>query len=245
MKGAYKINEIDLYTSFGWIAARERTTSNSFIRPNEDAPSFFYDFGDAKGVEWDLSTPLILKPRVFVLDGCIVGSSIADFWSKYNGFLALIRSGLLTIYVREINQYFSAVRKSYTKAERLTTIKNGQKIIAYLTIELNEVLASNFPDPELPEELPAFDSEISFANGKTITESGITITVAEVGSIFKFRFTKKTFTHGITQSMRIYYNGTEVMTVLYFYEYTGEVFQFIAEDGTIKKGHFINGIINI
>lgn len=151
MKSAYKINDIDLYTSFGWVAGRDRLTSNSFLKPNEDAPVFSHDFGDAYGVEWDLSAPLVLKPRVFILDGSISGNSIADFWNKYNGFISLIRTGLLTIYVKELNQYFSAVRKSYTKAERLTPIRNGQKIVAYFTVELNEVLDSVLPVPEQPE----------------------------------------------------------------------------------------------
>lgn len=145
MIGQYRVNGHDLYILTGFIADSARITSNSIEKPHDPKQAYRYDFNDGEGTQWDFVTPIKDEPRTFRIDGHLYATSEADYHTKREALLTLLKSGLLTIYASHIEKTVSAKFKSFPTWERLTKIKGANKIFAKIAIELDEVIGEELP----------------------------------------------------------------------------------------------------
>lgn len=145
MIGEYRVNGHDLFILTGFIADGTRVTSNSIEKPHDPNQVYRYDFKDGEGTQWDFVTPITDEPRTVRINGHLYATSEADYHSKRESLISLLKSGLLTIYASHIEQTVSARFKSFPTWERLTKIKGQSKILAKIEIELDEVIGEELP----------------------------------------------------------------------------------------------------
>lgn len=81
------------------------------------------------GVQILPTTPLILNEREVTLTFLIQGTSNSDFIAKYGNFIELLTSGVITLYVPDLNSYYRLLYSSSTQFEnyRLNACKLAVK----------------------------------------------------------------------------------------------------------------------
>jgi len=145
----YKINGVDLYTSIGFVADSNRSSSDSFERPNEIKPIFTHDYGDDNGVDIDLVSPRFKQARVLRLEGYIYATSEADYKAKKSAKDALFATALLTIEADEVGVTVNATFKGTPTWNRLTKVKGETQIVTKVAFEFDEVMSIATPSYNL------------------------------------------------------------------------------------------------
>lgn len=81
------------------------------------------------GVQVLPTSPLIQNERDVTLTFLVQGSSHNDFLNKYSAFMNLLRSGIVTLYVPDLNNYYRLLYSNATQFEnyRLNACKLSVK----------------------------------------------------------------------------------------------------------------------
>lgn len=76
-------------------------------------------------------TEVLLAERSVSLTFCINGDDTSDFLSKYTGFIDLLKSGPLSLYVPDLDRYYRLIYQGGTSFDQfeLTTCKIAVKFI--------------------------------------------------------------------------------------------------------------------
>lgn len=134
--GLYKLGGLDVYTTYGWIIEEG---SNPILQQRKAKPRFSNDWPEHNGKEYDLSAPKF-EDRIFNIKGTILASNESDFHTKYNAlFTALNVSGTVTLQSLELNKTVNVIYLDMTSLDRLTPIKNNNRILVRFTLSLQEV----------------------------------------------------------------------------------------------------------
>lgn len=78
------------------------------------------------GVQLLPTNPLIVNEREVTLTFLIRGSSDSDFLAKYTSFVQMLMSGIITLYVPDLNSYYRLLYSSSTQFENYRL--NGCKL---------------------------------------------------------------------------------------------------------------------
>jgi hypothetical protein len=84
--GLYYMDGVDLGTNFSMII---EDGSADFLRFAPKKESITHDWGDANGIDVDLSR-VFFKERSGTLNCAIITTSEVDFWPKYRAFISLL-----------------------------------------------------------------------------------------------------------------------------------------------------------
>ena len=144
MNNLYKIDGIDLYGAFGFIAA---SGSDDFLKlpTRKDPPS--HNWLEDNNIEYDLSAPAFMDKSA-VLNGHIVAISEADFWDKYQSLWSLLSTpGQRILEVVELAQSFKVFYKSSPLSKRLTRIKGSVKIAVEVSLEFQVIAFATGMEP--------------------------------------------------------------------------------------------------
>jgi hypothetical protein len=95
-----------------------------------------------------------------------------------------------------------------------------------------------------PESSTTFDSILQFVSATTDTEASVTGTVTATDPVKKFEFNAITPLSGTPASMSIHVSGSEVVTIDFTSDYTGQAFRYTHSNGTVYNGVFTNGTVN-
>jgi hypothetical protein len=134
----YFIDGIDLWIAFGMIV---EGGSDDLLKFPERKDSISHDWQDANGIDIDLSR-VFFKARDFSLRMSIIAASPADFWEKYNYFLAqMAQPGVRRLTIGEFDRSFYVYYRKCSAFTRFTKLKNeaGQKLIGCkFTVDFTE-----------------------------------------------------------------------------------------------------------
>lgn len=132
----------NLRTEFGFWSGPDRTTTDSFMRDNDVKEIYSHDWQDENGIEYDTLAPVKLKPRTFIIEGYIQSTGEIDFWTKYNGLRALIKSAVSLPIVVTIGQQTISVNARFTSQ---TDFKRNSALSengfpAFISMQFEELL---------------------------------------------------------------------------------------------------------
>lgn len=140
------IDGVDLWKTFS-IALAEG--SADFLRVAPRKASAEHDWGDADGVEVDLSR-FFFQPREGALKFHIFADSTEEFFTQYDGFIALLtRPGLRRLELASHNNrsYYIHYKacSSYTQIQKLTPFFKTYKVAQTFTIDVREPRPKAYP----------------------------------------------------------------------------------------------------
>lgn len=95
-----------------------------------------------------------------------------------------------------------------------------------------------------PESSTTFDSILEFTAATTDTAASVTGTVTATNPDKKFEFNAMSPLTGTPASMSIHVSGSEVITIDFTSDYTGQAFRYTHSTGTVYNGVFTNGTVN-
>lgn len=136
MTNLYKLDGIDLYGAFGFIAGNG---SDDFLKlpTRKEPPS--HNWPEDNNIDYDLSAPAYMDKSA-VLNGHIIATSEADFWAKYQSLWALLSTpGQRIMEVVELAQSYKVFYKSSPLSKRLTRIKGATKIAVEVSLEFQVI----------------------------------------------------------------------------------------------------------
>lgn len=132
----------NLRTEFGFWSGPDRTTTDSFMRDNDVKEIYSHDWQDENGIEYDTLAPIRLKPRTFIIEGYMQSSGESDFWTKYNGLRALLRSAVTLPIEVKIEQQVISVNARFvaqTDFKRNSSLsENGFPV--FISMQFEEIL---------------------------------------------------------------------------------------------------------
>jgi hypothetical protein len=135
-----KINGYDLYSGFGIMLSSDRATTNSFEVPNDPKPVFSHDWGGEDGIEYDLTSPISLAPRVFTITGTMFADTIDNYNASKLALSSVLYGNYVTVEIPELSIKVNAkLKPGGMKWQRLTPI-TAERIVAYLSFQLDEVM---------------------------------------------------------------------------------------------------------
>ena len=135
----YKLNNVDMYTAYGFFG--KDGASNPLLTPRKRKPIYSNNWAERNGAEWDLDAPVKYEDRQFDLNGYIVATSESDFHTKFNALKAVFaNTGYNTLKCNELGSAYDVkvFLLSAKEVNRYTRLKNTNKIIVEITLELPE-----------------------------------------------------------------------------------------------------------
>lgn len=134
MIGQYKISGSDIYSTYGLLA--RPGFYNELLKLPKRKEGFTRSWPDENGTERDLTT-VYYESRVLNLQFLLYASSEAQFYSRYNALTSfLLSSGRFNFDAIQMNRRFSLVYLDMTSFEKLTLIKESNKIYAANTLQV-------------------------------------------------------------------------------------------------------------
>jgi hypothetical protein len=137
---SYKINGYNLGLAFGMIPDQDKTTADSFESMPDVLPGYSYDWGDGI-IEYDLTSPVIYKPRVFTIKGTLVADSLENYTATKMAISSVLYENYVTLEQVETElKYNARLRPGGMSWHRLTNLDS--KIVVAVQFQFDEVKQS-------------------------------------------------------------------------------------------------------
>lgn len=138
MDTIYKINGYDWFSDLNVLMDNDRTTADSFEKPAGVFEAEKYQWGDGI-LEVDLLSPVLVKPRLFVIKGTMVFDTLLDYEAgkaKLNGF---IRQNYVTLEAIHLGVKANArIQPDGIEWERLTAL-DAPHVLVSVTFKFDEI----------------------------------------------------------------------------------------------------------
>jgi len=137
LQGKFFIDGIDMWSAFGMVV---ESGYDTFLKFPQRKEPLTHDWQDSNGIDADLSR-VFFKERTHNLNMAIVALDEADFWKKYNQFLAQVaQPGTRRFMVTELAQSFKVYYKDCTSFTKFTRIKveDSQKVACKFVLQVIE-----------------------------------------------------------------------------------------------------------
>jgi hypothetical protein len=136
LSDAYTINGDSLYDTYGiWI---ESGTDN-FITLPESKDRLTEDWADEDGLDFDTTETIKFKSRDITLNCAIKASDMTDFLTKWNSFIALIRTAnTFSLFVKRYGITYNLLYKNSTDFKNYTNIPRNDGILAKFQLIVTE-----------------------------------------------------------------------------------------------------------
>lgn len=132
--GQHYINGRDLWTTYGIIVSEG---SNQFLEFPKRKDSITHDWGDADGVDVDLSSPKF-QSRDIQLKCGVIADNASDFWAKRKAFFDVLRQpGTFRFTVAAFEKDFYCFYVDCSSFDRYTRLDNG-KVACKFTMTITE-----------------------------------------------------------------------------------------------------------
>jgi hypothetical protein len=135
----YKINGYDLYLGFGIQPDGDRTTADSFEKPNDVMEVEKYQW--AEGIlEFDLEAPVVLVPKVITIKGTMFVDTIEDYIATKLAISTILYGSYVTLEMVDLAIKINArIKPGGNTWHRLTHLVAG-KIAVQVQFQFDEIL---------------------------------------------------------------------------------------------------------
>ncbi len=141
MTGLWKINDTDIYATYG--AAILRGSYNELLAPPKPRKRLEHEYTDQNGVSVDTATPLTYEPKRFNIKIGIYAKSTYQFWTNYNALIAaMAKPGTFSLYIADLGRSYELIYEGATVTKKVTPILNAQHIAVELSVALLDPAAS-------------------------------------------------------------------------------------------------------
>jgi hypothetical protein len=139
MIAIYKINGYVLNLVLGILPSVDKTTADSFEKPAGIVQAESYQW--AEGIlEIDVDAPVILKPRVFIIKGCMIVDNVDDYGATKMALKSLIYQPYVTLEAVHLGEKANArIQPDGISWHRLTNLSNN-KIAVNIELRFDELL---------------------------------------------------------------------------------------------------------
>lgn len=130
MTTLWKINNTDIFAAYGALILKD--SYMDIMSPPVPKKRLEHDFIDANGTEVDTVSALVYESRRYTLKVLITASSSAQFWTRYNAFIAAIATpGTFSLWVSDLGITVNLLYESAKCTSKPKSLKNGQVAVAY------------------------------------------------------------------------------------------------------------------
>lgn len=137
LSSLHYINGKSLWDIFGMVI---ESGSDDFLKYPARKPTITHDWGDANGIDVDLSR-VFFEEKTISLRVSLIANTESDFWAKHYGFLAeWAQPGTADWTVSEFRKTFKVFYKESSEFTRFTRIKveGVNKVACKFTLTLVE-----------------------------------------------------------------------------------------------------------
>lgn len=142
MDGQLTINGKDAYTHYGVFltekSLKDYDNLSELLRPSKMKPytAVTYREEDGERLPRQLPAPAF-EARDFTLYVALLGESPQDFAAKYEAWIALLKSGWLTLQVAGIARSFRVYYKECSQFDPLTRVDEG-RVVCRMALKFRE-----------------------------------------------------------------------------------------------------------
>lgn len=138
IKAVYKINGYDWRDDLGVLPSGDRTTADSFEKPAGTLETEKYQW--AEGIlEYDLDSPVYLKPRVFIIKGTMVLATLLDYQAAKVTLTEFLYQNYVTLEAVHLGVKANArLQPDGVEWHRITHLDNG-KIAVQVQFTFDEI----------------------------------------------------------------------------------------------------------
>lgn len=128
LEGLFKINNLDAYKEFGAFLTEDApgsyTNYSALLTPPKMKPYVAVDFREENGEKLPETLPNpAFEARDVTLYFAIVADDAQKFVTQYMRFISLLKSGWLSIYLKELDKTYTMYYKESSAYEQLTPIE--------------------------------------------------------------------------------------------------------------------------
>lgn len=168
----YKINGYDLFTVFGIQPDADNTTADSFEAMNDVKPVETYDWPEEDGIEYDLISPVVLKPRVFVIKGTLFADGLSLYQATKSALAAVLYQQYVTLEMVSLGIKVNGRLQPGGMSWNRVTFLNNTKIVVSVQFRFDEIMQ---PVPFKDESIYSLE-----------VNSNLHLMATTEGSIYKF-----------------------------------------------------------
>jgi len=141
IEAKYKINGYDLFLALGILPDSDKTTADSFEKPAGILEAEKYQW--AEGIlEYNLNTPVILKPRVFIIKGHMLCDNVDDYTATKLALRSIIYQNYVTLEaVHLVEKANARIQPDGISWHRVTNL-NSPRILVEVQLTFDEILQS-------------------------------------------------------------------------------------------------------
>ena len=118
---------------------QDKTSADSFEATPDPQPVFSHDWGNGV-IEYDLASPVFVKPKIYTIKGTLFADSIIEYQQKKDAIVAVLYENYVTLEQVEMGIICNAkLRTGGLSWHRLSNITDP-KIIVAVQFQFDEVL---------------------------------------------------------------------------------------------------------
>lgn len=161
---SYKINGYSLETAFGIHPDGDKTMADSFESFADPVPGYSFDWGNGV-IEYDLASPVHIKPKVLTIKGTLVTESIDDYQLTKMALSSVLYQNYVTLEEIELGLKYNARFKPDGNTWHRLTNLNSNKILVAIQFQFDEV-KQNVPYKDDGSEYITFlvDNQLRYYN---------------------------------------------------------------------------------
>lgn len=140
MNGKMIINGKDAYAEYGILLYESGSGLNEnysqLLTPPPAKTHTMVSYREKPGEEVNVAS-VVFEARSVTLQLLLIANSESQWWTRYNAFIALIKTGWLTIEIPELKKTYRMYYESTSQYKQLTTMKQA-RVCARFSIKLRE-----------------------------------------------------------------------------------------------------------
>ena len=130
MNGKWVIDDTDLYAELGVLLLKG--SYDEILSPPTPKKRTEYDYPDKNGLDVDKTSTVVYEAKRFKISIAITASTSAEFWSRYNAFLALInKSGEFALYIADLGVKVNLVYEGAKCTSKTRSLQGGPVAVSY------------------------------------------------------------------------------------------------------------------
>lgn len=130
MTNKWRINGTDIYSTYG--VAIKRGSYLELMTPPTPRKRLEHEYSDANGAQVDTQSALTYEPRRFTVKVVIIADNYAQFWARYNAFIASIATpASFALWVKDIGITANLIYEGMKCTDKPSSLRSGKIAVSY------------------------------------------------------------------------------------------------------------------